>query len=513
MHGSMMSSPGALSLNVPFRVEMDSRLTHLVNNCQSDSSSGLQSDGLLMGSTSAPLNRNPFSIDALTSRPFVSPVSGQLSIGWQSRPLLNALSNNSRSNGSIGLIGKHNNNGPNGADECYIVDISGHEDDNTTDCESIQNNCKVCKVCGDKANGRNYGALTCEGCKGFFRRFSKKKPKECKTEGKCIINVFNRGKCQECRYNKCLSVGMSPELVNRRGESADINPSFVGTQGDKHKPNSTTVLLFLVMDPKHYHMTSNRVTNLSNAIQALSGEQFIPWLVNLQKKFETPSEADINKIPKIESGVLNQDHVMGMTVLTLQLTFEFFKQIPGYNALSEDDRVALYKSRSAGVMMLKAARNYEWRTDTIKYATNQRYTRKDHEIACVGYTADPLYDFCRWMTERGVDAIEYALITAIALFDERPGLSDGQTVTTIQGKYIDVLKAYLDQRRPPNTDYFYRLSAIGTRLQTLTNVNTETCWALKTLNLVVPPLLVQVWDINVKCPIFKIILNPYVWDN
>lgn len=71
---------------------------------------------------------------------------------------------------------------------------------------------ELCLVCGDRASGYHYNALTCEGCKGFFRRsITKNAVYQCKYGNNCDIDMYMRRKCQECRLKKCLSVGMRPE--------------------------------------------------------------------------------------------------------------------------------------------------------------------------------------------------------------------------------------------------------------------------------------------------------------
>ncbi|XP_078738375.1 LOW QUALITY PROTEIN: oxysterols receptor LXR-alpha-like [Lampetra fluviatilis] len=68
---------------------------------------------------------------------------------------------------------------------------------------------ELCSVCGDKASGFHYNVLSCEGCKGFFRRsIIKGASYACKTGARCEIDVYMRRKCQECRLQKCRSVGM-----------------------------------------------------------------------------------------------------------------------------------------------------------------------------------------------------------------------------------------------------------------------------------------------------------------
>ncbi|CAG9835626.1 unnamed protein product [Diabrotica balteata] len=73
---------------------------------------------------------------------------------------------------------------------------------------------KVCGVCGDKALGYNFNAITCESCKAFFRRNALlQKPLKCPFNNQCDITTLTRRFCQKCRLDKCLSIGMCKDLI------------------------------------------------------------------------------------------------------------------------------------------------------------------------------------------------------------------------------------------------------------------------------------------------------------
>ncbi|KFP68017.1 Nuclear receptor ROR-beta, partial [Cariama cristata] len=66
-----------------------------------------------------------------------------------------------------------------------------------------------CKICGDKSSGIHYGVITCEGCKGFFRRSQQNNASySCSRQRNCLIDRTNRNRCQR-RLQKCLALGMS----------------------------------------------------------------------------------------------------------------------------------------------------------------------------------------------------------------------------------------------------------------------------------------------------------------
>uniref|UniRef100_A0A667IFX5 Nuclear receptor subfamily 4 group A member 1 n=1 Tax=Lynx canadensis TaxID=61383 RepID=A0A667IFX5_LYNCA len=71
-----------------------------------------------------------------------------------------------------------------------------------------------CAVCGDNASCQHYGVRTCEGCKGFFKRTVQKNAKYiCLANKDCPVDKRRRNRCQFCRFQKCLAVGMVKEVV------------------------------------------------------------------------------------------------------------------------------------------------------------------------------------------------------------------------------------------------------------------------------------------------------------
>jgi len=69
-----------------------------------------------------------------------------------------------------------------------------------------------CSICEDRATGRHYGAASCDGCKGFFRRSVRKNHVyTCRFQRNCVVDKDKRNQCRYCRLKKCFRAGMRKE--------------------------------------------------------------------------------------------------------------------------------------------------------------------------------------------------------------------------------------------------------------------------------------------------------------
>nr|XP_045614043.1 ecdysone receptor-like isoform X15 [Procambarus clarkii] len=386
---------------------------------------------------------------------------------------------------------------------------------------------ELCLVCGDRASGYHYNALTCEGCKGFFRRsITKNAVYQCKYGNNCEMDMYMRRKCQECRLKKCLSVGMRPECVvpesqcqvkreqkKARDKDKKDYPSLGSPIAEekaihfspckpKGSPTASAMQFKNLVGSSNISLSPVSAIPRSN-VKPLTREQeeLIHTLVYYQEEFEQPSEEELKKIKFTFDGEDTSDmrfrHITEMTILTVQLIVEFSKQLPGFGTLQREDQITLLKACSSEVMMLRAARRYDSKTDSIVFGNNFPYTQHSYELAGLGESAGTLFRFCRNLCKMKVDNAEYALLAAIAIFSERPNLKELSKVEKLQEIYLEALKSYVENRRMPRSAMvFAKLLNILTELRTLGNLNSEVCFSLTLKNKRLPPFLAEIWDVT-----------------
>ncbi|XP_028037877.1 ecdysone receptor isoform X1 [Bombyx mandarina] len=396
---------------------------------------------------------------------------------------------------------------------------------------------ELCLVCGDRASGYHYNALTCEGCKGFFRRsVTKNAVYICKFGHACEMDMYMRRKCQECRLKKCLAVGMRPECViqepsknkDRQRQKKDkgiLLPVSTTTvedhmppimQCDPPPPEAARIHEVVPRYLSEKLMEQNRQKN----IPPLSANQksLIARLVWYQEGYEQPSDEDLKRVTQTwqsdeedEESDLPFRQITEMTILTVQLIVEFAKGLPGFSKISQSDQITLLKASSSEVMMLRVARRYDAASDSVLFANNKAYTRDNYRKAGMAYVIEDLLHFCRCMFAMGMDNVHFALLTAIVIFSDRPGLEQPSLVEEIQRYYLNTLRIYIINQNSASSRcavIYGRILSVLTELRTLGTQNSNMCISLKLKNRKLPPFLEEIWDVAEVATTHPTVLPP-----
>ncbi|GMR33682.1 hypothetical protein PMAYCL1PPCAC_03877, partial [Pristionchus mayeri] len=144
---------------------------------------------------------------------------------------------------------------------------------------------ELCPVCGDKVSGYHYGLLTCESCKGFFKRtVQNKKQYQCSADKNCTVDKSCRKRCPSCRFNKCLAQGMKMEAVREdrmrggrnkfgsyykrdRAQRMQRMASRIGPGGPLVGASANGTAFFQSQSPMDAHVTSSTHDVMYNHMQ------------------------------------------------------------------------------------------------------------------------------------------------------------------------------------------------------------------------------------------------------
>ncbi|TTM20203.1 Nuclear receptor subfamily 6 group A member 1-A [Bagarius yarrelli] len=95
---------------------------------------------------------------------------------------------------------------------------------------------EVDSSCG--GGGLHYGIISCEGCKGFFKRsICNKRVYRCSRDKNCEMSRKQRNRCQYCRLLKCLQMGMNRKAIREDGMPGGRNKSIGPVQEFKDEAN------------------------------------------------------------------------------------------------------------------------------------------------------------------------------------------------------------------------------------------------------------------------------------
>ncbi|XP_039213871.1 oxysterols receptor LXR-alpha isoform X1 [Crotalus tigris] len=351
---------------------------------------------------------------------------------------------------------------------------------------------EVCSVCGDKASGFHYNVLSCEGCKGFFRRSVIKGAQYiCKNSGKCEMDTYMRRKCQECRLRKCYEAGMREQCV--------LSEEQIQLKKLKKLEDDQARMIVMRQNPSSPPSTPPKMTPEQLVM--------IEKLVAAQQQCNQRSFTDRLKVtpwPQISDPLHREArqqrfaHFTELAIISVQEIVDFAKQLPGFLELTREDQIALLKTSTIEVMLLETSRRYNPETESITFLKDLSYNRDDFSKAGLQIEfINPIFGFSKRMNELHLNDAEFALLIAISIFSaDRPNVQDQTLVEKLQHTYVEALHSYICIHRPNDHLMFPRMLMKLVSLRTLSSVHSEQVFALRLQDKKLPPLLSEIWDVN-----------------
>ncbi|KAM7092719.1 retinoic acid receptor RXR-alpha isoform 2-T2 [Molossus nigricans] len=285
----------------------------------------------------------------------------------------------------------------------------------------------ICAICGDRSSGKHYGVYSCEGCKGFFKRTVRKDlTYTCRDNKDCLIDKRQRNRCQYCRYQKCLAMGMKREAVQEeRQRGKDRN--------------------------------ENEVESTSSANEDMPVEKILEAELAVEPKTETYVEANMGLNPSSPNDpVTNICQAADKQLFTL---VEWAKRVPHFSELPLDDQVILLRAGWNELLIASFSHRSIAVKDGILLATGLHVHRNSAHSAGVGAIFDRvLTELVSKMRDMHMDKTELGCLRAIVLFNpDSKGLSNPAEVEALREKVYASLEAYCKHKYPEQPGRFAKL--------------------------------------------------------
>uniref|UniRef100_A0A8V5GNL9 Uncharacterized protein n=1 Tax=Melopsittacus undulatus TaxID=13146 RepID=A0A8V5GNL9_MELUD len=345
---------------------------------------------------------------------------------------------------------------------------------------------RICGVCGDKATGFHFNAMTCEGCKGFFRRSMKRKAMfTCPFNGDCRITKDNRRHCQACRLKRCVDIGMMKEfiltdeevqrkreLILKRKEEEALRESLKPRLSEEQQK---VIDVLLEAHRKTYDPTYADFTKFRPPVRSSPGPkgtvQGPPILT--QDLAEDPSDLFGPDAFSAFPGTPRPGWTQGLGAscssargpwmrltlpssqpipwLRLHGLTEASPPCPPHRDLAAEDQIVLLKSSAIEVIMLRS--NQSFTLEDMSWTCGSAdFKYRVSDVTQAGHNMDllePLIKFQVGLKKLNLHEEEHVLLMAICILSpDRPGVQDPALVESLQDRLSEVLQSYIRCRHP-----------------------------------------------------------------
>ncbi|XP_075968918.1 thyroid hormone receptor beta isoform X1 [Anarhichas minor] len=365
---------------------------------------------------------------------------------------------------------------------------------------------ELCVVCGDKATGYHYRCITCEGCKGFFRRTIQKNLNPtyaCKYEGKCVIDKVTRNQCQECRFKKCIIVGMATDLVLDDGKRL-AKRKLIEENRERRRKDERQKTVLDRQEPTQEEWDLIRMVteaHMATNAQANHWKQKRKFLSAAGVK-ETKPE-DIGQASMVNTPEGNKVDIEAFSQFTKIITpaitrvVDFAKKLPMFCELPCEDQIVLLKGCCMEIMSLRAAVRYDPESETLTLNGEMAVTRGQLKNGGLGVVSDAIFDLGVSLSSFNLDDSEVALLQAVILLSsDRSGLSSVERIERCQEEFLLAFEHYINYRKHKVAHFWPKLLMKVTDLRMI-----GACHASRFLHMKVecptelfPPLFLEVFE-------------------
>ncbi|XP_050417545.1 nuclear hormone receptor HR96 [Patella vulgata] len=410
---------------------------------------------------------------------------------------------------------------------------------------------KTCLVCGDRALGYNFNAISCESCKAFFRRNAHKTIRG-RCEGKCEVTIESRSFCKRCRQAKCFSVGMRRDMIlndhqkkarkqkiiinklRRQGHMPPEDTYSVGP-GDlplwsKSQPDSQLISVKqensnspsscsfpTSPEPIKYPAWAESQNVVKAAIESLNDRHrlVLEELLHAHEVscFLTGTSTSLKMNPS------NPEEFVNIAEGFVRRIIKVAKNIESFKKLVKDDQICLLKGAVVDVMMLRSAVNYDPQTESWSLSTvncikpdvtgaaspsTSNTTAESSRISASilkSGNAETQHLFMTYskfikslMTTIHGDLLILKVLIMMSLYSaDRGELVNRHMVHEIQEEYAEILQNYTLFRFPEDKTLFARVVMKLTDLRNINEVHTKMLLKMKLDD--IEPLLLEIFDL------------------